>query len=38
LRPNPDEGFPELSLDRFVAALPRDDGEAVSIESRMVLT
>jgi hypothetical protein len=27
LRTNPDVGFQELSLDRFVAALPRDDGE-----------
>ena len=28
LRTNPDEGFQKLSLDCFVVALPRNDGEA----------
>jgi hypothetical protein len=27
LRTNPDEGFQKLSLDCFVASLPRNDGE-----------
>jgi hypothetical protein len=36
LRTNPDEGFQKLSLDCFVASLPRNDGEAVPIEGRML--
>jgi hypothetical protein len=33
LRTNPDEGFQKLSLDCFVASLPRNDDEAIPVES-----